>query len=34
MHRRVIIEWAPFTLAEGVEEAKLLAASEALQSFR
>jgi hypothetical protein len=25
------IEWAPFTLAEGVDEATLLAASEALQ---
>jgi hypothetical protein len=25
------IEWAPFTLAEGVDEAALLAASEALQ---
>jgi hypothetical protein len=31
MHQSVVIEWAPFTLAEGVEEAKLLAASASLQ---
>lgn len=32
MSERVIVEWAPFRLAEGVEEARLIAASEALQS--
>jgi hypothetical protein len=29
---KITVEWAPFTLAEGVDEATLLAASEALQS--
>ena len=32
MNHPVVIEWAPFRLAEGVEETGLLAASEALQS--
>ena len=30
--QNVIVEWAPFELAEGVDEATLLAASEALQT--
>ncbi len=32
MDAHVIVEWAPFTLREGVDEAQLIAASEALQS--
>jgi hypothetical protein len=31
MSEKMIIEWAPFTLAEGVEESSLLAASDDLQ---
>lgn len=30
--KKIIVEWAPFELAEGVDEATLLAASEALQA--
>lgn len=30
--KKVVVEWAPFELAEGVDEATLLAASEVLQS--
>jgi hypothetical protein len=32
MAENVVVEWAPFTVKEGVEDADLLAASEALQS--
>lgn len=31
-NKKVIVEWAPFTLAGGVDEDTLLAASEALQT--
>ncbi|QDU10001.1 hypothetical protein [Gimesia aquarii] len=31
MSEKVIVEWAPFTLAEGISEPALLKASEALQ---
>lgn len=31
-NRKLIVEWAPFTLADGVDEAALLAASAALQT--
>lgn len=30
-HTKVAIEWAPFTVVEGVDETRLLAASDALQ---
>lgn len=32
MNKNQVIEWAPFKLAEGVDEAALLTASEALQT--
>lgn len=32
MNKNIIVEWAPFSLVEGVDEAKLLQASEALQT--
>jgi len=32
LSKKVTVEWAPFQLAEGVDEATLLATSEALQS--
>jgi hypothetical protein len=32
MNKNGVIEWAPFTLVEGIDEAKLLQASQALQA--
>jgi hypothetical protein len=32
MSTTIVVEWAPFQVAEGMDEAKLLRASEALQS--
>jgi heme-degrading monooxygenase HmoA len=32
MNTAIVVEWAPFQIAEGTDETKLLRASEALQS--